>query len=385
MTIPGFTSTGSKRPDALYGSESEGPRRFARAEGCRVWDDEGREYLDLVMGLGAVALGYGHPDVNAAAERAIRSGVVGPLPHVLEQELAEHLVVHIPGAESVRFLKTGAEAVAAAVRIARTYTGRERVITCGYHGWLDWCQDSAGVPRSVAALRRDVPFNDLDALRFAVDDLGPVAAIVIEPVVEEEPDRDWLRLARDGASKSGAVLIFDEIKTAFRIANGGAAERYGVVPDITVVGKALGNGFPIAAVCGSKDVMDAVNRTWISSTLATEHVSLGAALAVLKVYESHDVIGVIRDRGETLKTGLMGIAENLGEQRATARGIPEMCFLDFADVEMSAAFAAQAADRGVIFKRNAYNFVSFAHTEEILRDILTRLEDAAEEVKRTCL
>jgi len=384
MTIPGFTSTGSKRPEALYGSAYGVPRRCVRTEGCRVWDDEGREYLDLIMGLGAVALGYGHPDVAAAAERAMRSGVVGPLPHVLEQEVAEHLGAVVPGAESIRFLKTGAEAVAAAVRIARTYTGRERVITCGYHGWLDWCQDSKGVPHSLVELRREVPFNDLDALQHAVDEFGPVAAVVIEPVVEGEPDREWLVLARDVASRSGAVLIFDEIKTAFRIAVGGAAERYGVVPDITVVGKALGNGFPIAAVCGSRDVMDAVNRTWISSTLATEHVSLGAALAVLNVYESQDVIGFIRSCGESLLSGLMGIAEHIGGLRVAARGIPEMCFLDFADSEMSADFAAQAASRGVIFKRNAYNFVSLAHTEEVVRDIMTRLEDAAEEVRRTC-
>ena len=384
MTIPGFTSTGSKRPDALYGSELEGPRRFVRAEGCRVWDEHGREYLDLVMGLGAVALGYGYPDVTAAAERAVRSGVVGPLPHVLEHELAERLAAVIPGAESVRFLKTGAEAVAAAVRIARTHTGRERVITCGYHGWLDWCQDSPGIPRSSAELRKEVPFNESDALRYAVDYLGPVAAIVIEPLVEEEPKYEWLQLARDLTRKSGAVLIFDEIKTAFRIAVGGAAERYGVVPDISVVGKALGNGFPIAAVCGSKGVMDAVNRTWISSTLATEHVSLGAALAVLKVYENHDVIGFLRTRGELLKTGLSVLENSLGRERAVAKGIPQMCYLDFADAELSAAFAAQAAKRGVIFKRNAYNFVSFAHTDEIVRDIVERLEETAEEVKRTC-
>jgi glutamate-1-semialdehyde 2,1-aminomutase len=384
VTIPGFTSTGSKRPDALYGSESDCPRRFVRAEGCRVWDEEGREYLDLVMGLGSVALGYGFPDVTAAAERAVRSGVVGPLPHVVEQELAEHLAAVIPGAESVRFLKTGAEAVAAAVRIARTHTGRERVINCGYHGWLDWCQDSPGIPQSITELRREVPFGDLDAIRIAVDDSGPVAAIVIEPVIENEPEIEWLQLARELASKSGAVLIFDEIKTAFRIAAGGAAERYGVVPDMAVVGKGLGNGFPIAAVCGSEDVMDAVNRTWISSTLATEHVSLTAALAVLKVYENADVIGFLRARGESLMEGLNSIAKSLGHDRAVAKGIPQMCYLDFAEAELSAVFAAQAAKRGVIFKRNAYNFVSFAHTDEIVRDIVARLEDTADEVKRTC-
>ena len=384
MTIPGFTSTGSKRPDALYGNEAGGPRRFVRAEGCRVWDEEGREYFDLVMGLGAVALGYGHPDVNAAAERAIRSGVVGPLPHVLELELAERLAATIPGAEWVRFLKTGAEAVAAAVRIARTATGRERVITCGYHGWLDWCQDGPGVPGAIAGLRREVPFNDKDALRNAVNDVGPVAAIVIEPVVDTEPDRAWLQLARDLTSKSGAILIFDEIKTAFRIAIGGAAERYRVRPDLIVLGKALGNGFPIAAVCGSREVVDAVHRTWISSTLATEHVSLAAALAVLKVYETQDVVGFLEARGATLKTALIEIAEQLGDARAVCRGIPEMCYLDFADVELSAKFAAHAAGKGVIFKRNAYNFVSLSHSEDVLRDVLNRLEGATAEVLRTC-
>jgi glutamate-1-semialdehyde 2,1-aminomutase len=349
-----------------------------------VWDEEGREYFDLVMALGAVALGYGHPQVNAAAERAIGMGVVGPLPHVLEQEVAERLVAVIPGAEAVLFLKTGAEAVAAAVRIARTYTGRECVVTCGYHGWLDWCQDEAGVPKAHAKLRREVPFNDIEKLQQTFERFGPVAAIVIEPVVEKEPDKEWLLAAKTAAQRSGAVLVFDEIKTAFRIAVGGASERYGVVPDMSVLGKALGNGFPIAAVCGSKDVMEAVRHTWISSTLATEHMSLGAALAVLDVYEINDVVGAIRSHGQRLLTGLERIAERFGRLRALARGIPEMCFLDFADPKTSATFASQAALREVIFKRNAYNFVSFAHTDGIMSEIVTRLEETAAEVDQTC-
>ncbi len=384
MTIPGFTSTGSKRPDAMFGGTTGNPRRCARTEGCRVWDEEGREYLDLVMGLGAVALGYAHPDVNAAAERGMRAGVVGPLPHVLEQEVAERLATVIPSAESVRFLKTGAEAVAAAVRIARTYTNREHVITCGYHGWLDWCQDAVGVPRELAKLRREVPFNDAAALEQAAGEFAPIAAIVIEPVHEGAPDLGWISLAREVATRTGAVLIFDEIKTAFRIAVGGAAERYGIVPDIAVLGKALGNGFPISAVCGSKDAMDAVNRTWISSTLATEHVSLGAALAVLDVFDRDDVITVIQSGGQRLLDGLERIAGRFGDHGVDARGMAEMCFLNFANSDLSATFASLAAVRGVIFKRNAYNFVSLAHTDGVMSDILTRLEEVAEEVIQTC-
>ncbi len=171
--VPGFTSTGSKRPDALFGSGGEGPpvpERMARAAGCRVWDANGREYVDYIMALGAVALGYGHPAVNRAACDAVANGVVGPLAPVLEESLAEALCDAIPWIEGVRFLKSGAEAVAAAVRLGRVATGRDRVLGCGYHGWLDWSQGGAGegVPSSIRALYGELPFNDVDGTRAAI-------------------------------------------------------------------------------------------------------------------------------------------------------------------------------------------------------------------------
>src|SRR5467141_4456144 len=145
----------------MFGS----PALITRASGCRVWDSGGREYLDYVMALGAVALGYGHPAVNRAAEQAIAAGVVGPLPPVQEEELAEALAERIPALERVRFLKTGAEAVAAAVRLARLATGRERVLGCGYHGWLDWAQGGEGIPVTTRALYAEIPFNDAEGTR----------------------------------------------------------------------------------------------------------------------------------------------------------------------------------------------------------------------------
>ncbi|HUC40202.1 MAG TPA: aminotransferase class III-fold pyridoxal phosphate-dependent enzyme, partial [Gemmatimonadales bacterium] len=275
--VPGFTSTGSKRPDALFGT----PARMTRASGCRVWDEDGREYVDFVMALGAVALGYGHPAVNRAAEAAIAAGVVGPLPPVAEEELAEALGQRIPWLERVRFLKTGAEAVAAAVRLARVATGRDEVLGCGYHGWLDWCQGATeGVPPAVRGLFAELPFDDVAAGRELIRARAPrLAAVVIEPVVVTEPSREWLQMLRAETQRAGAILIFDEIKTAFRLAIGGAAERYGVRPDLAVVGKALANGFPLAAVGGRADLMAGATRTWISSTLATEGVALAAARA----------------------------------------------------------------------------------------------------------
>ncbi|OLB48197.1 MAG: hypothetical protein AUI08_11655 [Gemmatimonadetes bacterium 13_2_20CM_2_65_7] len=252
--VPGFTSTGSKRPDALFGPTPEAgfdpPAQMTRASGCRVWDQSGREYVDYIMALGAVALGYGHPAVNRAATAAINAGVVGPLPPVSEQELADALAARIPWLERVRFLKTGAEAVAAAVRLARVATGREEVLGCGYHGWLDWCQGATdGVPAGIRALFAELPFNDVATSRQMIRDRGRahrLAAVVIEPVVVVEPTREWLEMLRAETTRAGAVLIFDEIKTAFRLAIGGAVERYGVrpAPDLVVLGKALANGFP---------------------------------------------------------------------------------------------------------------------------------------------
>ena len=368
--VPGFTSTGSKRPDALFGTGDDPalPTRMVRAAGARVWDVEGREYLDYVMALGAVALGYGHPVVNRAASDAIAAGVVGPLPPVQEETLAEALARRLPWMERIRFLKTGAEAVAAAVRIARVATGREEVLGCGYHGWLDWCQGRVeGVPQATRAVFAELPFNDperaREMIRFRRDRL---AAVVVEPVVVSEPTREWLEILRAETQEAGAVLVFDEIKTAFRLAVGGATERYGVVPDLMVIGKALANGFPLAAVGGRADVMAGVNRTWISSTLATESVALAAALATLEVFEAEQVCAHLHRVGTDFLHGLHRLQHEHRHVLTGVGGVAEMCFLHFASEEVSRSVAAACARRGLLFKRSAYNFVSLAHgTAEI--------------------
>lgn len=375
--IPGFTSTGSKRPDALFGDSAAGtPSQLTRAAGCRVWDAGGREYLDYVMALGAVALGYGHPEVNRAAEAAIAAGVVGPLPPVIEEELAELLAARIPWLERVRFLKTGAEAVAAAVRLARVATGRDDVLGCGYHGWLDWCQGATeGVPAAVRGLFAELPFNDVRVGREMIQArAGRLAAVVVEPVIVAEPGRDWLQMLRKETVRAGAVLIFDEIKTAFRLALGGAAERYGVRPDLVVIGKALANGFPLAAVGGRADLMAAAARTWISSTLATESVALAAARATLEVFVARDVCGHLHRVGTRLLHGLHELQHRHAAVVTGVAGIAEMCFLHYATEELSHRAAAAAAAQGLLFKRTAYNFVSLAHDERAIDRTLEMLD-----------
>ncbi len=377
--VPGFTSTGSKRPDALFGT----PARMTRAAGCRVWDEDGREYVDFVMALGAVALGYGHPDVNAAASAAIAAGVVGPLPPVAEEELAEALGEQIPWLERVRFLKTGAEAVAAAVRLARVATGRDEVLGCGYHGWLDWCQGAAeGVPVAVRNLFAELPFNDVVAGREMIRARAPrLAAVVVEPVIVSEPGREWLQMLRVETERAGAILILDEIKTAFRLAIGGAVARYDLkpAPDLVVLGKALANGFPLAAVGGQADLMNAASRTWISSTLATEGVALAAARATLEVFVRDDVCDHLHRIGTRLLHGLHEVQRAHASVVTGVAGIAEMCFLHYATEDLSRAVALAAAQRGLLFKRTAYNFVSLAHDEgtvdralEMLHETLVR-------------
>src|SRR5262249_47509295 len=184
---------------------------------------DGNEYLDCTMALGAVALGYAEPNVTRAVVDAIAAGGVSALSSYREVDVAERLCGVIPCADKVQFLKTGAEAMAAAVRIARTYTSREVVIGCGYFGWLDWSADEApGVPDGTRQAFRRVPFNDVPALEAAVTAAGnQLAAIVIEPVIEKLPESAWINRARELATASGAVLIFDEIKTGFRLKTGG--------------------------------------------------------------------------------------------------------------------------------------------------------------------
>jgi glutamate-1-semialdehyde 2,1-aminomutase len=382
--VAGFTSTGSKNPEILFGALGPDlPARMVRSSGCRVWDENDREYIDYIMGLGSVALGYGYSEVTRAAVEAIEDGVVGPLAPVLEEDLAAQISGLIPWVEQVRFLKTGAEAMAAAVRLARVATGRERILGCGYHGWLDWNQPAQGVPRSTRDLYGELPFNDAGVTRKLIRAAGDgLAAVAFEPVIHREPDQEWLAVLREETERVGALLIVDEIKTVCRIAVGGACERYGTRPDLVVMGKALANGFPLAAVGGRAQVMAGVTRTWISSTLATEFVSLAAARATLDVMVARQVPQHLGRVGARLRDGLVRLQQAHPELVTGVGGIPEMCFLQYADETVSRAVTAACARSGLLFKRSAYNFVSLAHDEPLIDRTLELLAQALSTVAK---
>ena len=381
--VAGDTSTGSKRPAALFGDAPGGwPLRMVSSSGCRFRGDDGREYLDCVMALGAVALGYGHPAVREAVLDAVDRGGIGPVPPVEEEALAEDLQRAMPHLEQVRFLKTGAEAVAAAIRLARAWTGRDRVLGAGYFGWLDWCSTGAGVPEPVQRLYATIPFNDEEGTRAAIRAAGDeLACVVTEPVIEAEPSPEWLSVLREETRRVGAILIFDEIKTALRVAPGGAAARWGGEPDLVVLGKAIANGFPLSAVGGREAIMRGVNQTWISSTNATEFVSLAAARATLQAAASAGLSDHLHAVGSRLHAGLARAAAAHPTIITSVGGIPEMCYLRFATEQLSSRVAIACARGGLLFKRSAYNFVSLAHQEADVDAALVLLGQALEEVR----
>lgn len=370
--LPNGASTGSKRVEALYGdAEAIGPTHFTQAIGCRVTDVDGNEYLDCTMALGSVALGYAEPNVTRAVVDAIAAGHVSALSSVREVDVAERLCGIIPCADRVQFLKTGAEAIAAAVRLARTYTARDVVVGSGYFGWLDWSADqTAGVPEATKQLFRRVAFDDVAALEAAVGDAGSqLAAIVIEPVVERLPSKEWITRARELATSSGAVLIFDEIKTGFRLRTGGYQQYADVVPDLAAFGKAMANGYPLSAVVGDRDIMDAAKRTWISSTLASEAASLAAATAVLAWHDAADICESLWAIGADIRRAVGSAIEASGVAGVTVDGIDPMWMLRFDRPQRERRFLELAAAHGVLFKRGAYNYSALAHDEEAIAAI----------------
>ena len=369
--LPTGASTGSKRVDVLYGGAGEDlPSHFAAASGALITDVHGFQYLDCTMALGAVALGYAEPRVTQAVVNAVAQGNVAALSNHREVELAERLCTIIPCAERVQFLKTGAEATAAAVRLARAYTAREQVIACGYFGWHDWCSDASGVPASVRKTVSWIPFDELGALELAVSAAGSsLAAIVLEPVVEQTPSPAWLARARALCDANGAVLIFDEIKTGFRVAPGGYQEVCGVTPDLATFGKAMANGFPLAVVVGREALMNCARDSWISSTLASESSALAAALAVLDWHDEADICATLAETGREMRASVDRAIVASGIEGVETLGIDPMWLMRWTDPARENRFVAHAMRSGVLFKRGAYNFAAVAHDEAALLDI----------------
>jgi glutamate-1-semialdehyde 2,1-aminomutase/spore coat polysaccharide biosynthesis protein SpsF len=314
-TVPLATQTFSKSAFSLVKGAS--PLFLERGDGCRVWDVDGNEYVDHVLGLLPIVLGYRDPDVDGAIRAQLERGIVFSLATELEAELAERLRELIPCAEMTRFGKNGSDATSAAIRLARAHTGRDRVACAGYHGWHDWyigaTARSLGVPRAVRELTSTFPFNDADALaRLLQAHPDGYAAVMLEPAALAEPAPGFLEGVRELCHRHGVVLIFDEIVTGFRIDLGGAQKRYGVIPDLACFGKAMGNGMPISAVLGRAAIMRRMEDIFFSGTFGGEALSLAASLATLAKLERQDAVAHMRAHGAALKAGVGRILRERG-------------------------------------------------------------------------
>ena len=381
QVIPWATQTNAKRRRDEAADYM--PAFLRRGEGCRVWDVDGQEYIDYVSSLGPIILGHGYPAVQEAVLRQLRDGVLLSMAHPLEVDLAEQLRDIVPCAERVRFLKTGAEANLAAVRLARAVTGRDLLVITGYHGWSDpFMPTKKGVPEAVRRLTIRCPFGDAEAVDRAFAEYPDHIAAVLTPPSEwgEGDPRPYLQMLREKTRQEGAVLIFDEVLTGFRLALGGGQEYFGVTPDLAVFGKAVANGFPIAVVAGSASIMDeGLNRTYITSTHAGEILSLAAALATVSVMQTESVHAHIWEQGGKLMGGMNRALERRRVPGVSV-GLPPHFSTHFrtGDAEKDAALGARLSRE--LFRRGLFTpgrwVLSYSHGDEDIALTLSAFDES---------
>ena len=359
QVIPGGTQTISKRADQFV--QGVAPVFIVRGSGSHVWDVDGYEYIDYMMALGPIVLGYDAPPVMDAIRAQLAHGIQFSLSHPLEVELAELIRDVVPCAEMVRFGKNGSDVTTGAIRLARAFTGRNLIAACGYHGWHDWYIGTtprhAGVPHAVRELTKRFVYNDADGLeRLLASSPDQFAAVILEPIHDEEPAPDFLRRVADLTRAHGALLVFDEVKTGFRFGLAGAQGYYGITPDLACFGKAIANGMPLSVLAGRREIMSRLTDVFFSFTAGGETLSLAAALATIRALRDTDALETIWQLGDALKTGYNRLAGEAGLGDVTAcRGLPPMTVTRFNATPagdgtlLRSLFQQEMLDRGVLF------------------------------------
>jgi glutamate-1-semialdehyde 2,1-aminomutase len=393
--IPGGNQLLSKRAEMFL--PEQWPAYYSKAKGCEVWDLDGRKYTDMsIMGVGSCILGYADADVNTAVKKAVDNGSMSTLNAPEEVELAELLCKIHPWAHMVRYGRGGGEAMAIAERIARAHTGKDIIAFCGYHGWHDWYlatnlarKDAlkehllagllpAGVPKGLSGTIVPFHYNKIEELEAIVRKEGKnLAAIIMEPTHGVEPEDNFLQKIRHIADETGAVLIFDEITVGWKLIYGGAHLLYGVNPDIAVFSKAMSNGYPMAAIIGTRKVMEAAQSSFISSTYWTERIGPVAALATLKKMKQINAVKRIEKTGSAVRVGWKALAAKHGLSITLDGVIPISGFTFQNGAESQALktlFVQEMLDRGFL-ATNKF-FASCAHTDAHIKKYLLAVDEA---------
>jgi glutamate-1-semialdehyde aminotransferase len=393
LRIPGGTQLLSKRPEMFL--PDQWPSYYSRARGVDVWDLDGNKYVDMgYNGIGACILGAADPDVDGAVKSVIDRGSMSTLNAPEEVELAELLCTIHPWADMVRYARTGGEAMAMAVRIARAKTRRDRVAFCGYHGWHDWylsanlADDSAldghllpglepaGVPRGLLGTALPFRYNHIEELHAIVSKYrNELAAIVMEPIRDHEPKPGFLEEVRGIANEIKAILIFDEITAGFRLKTGGVHLLYGIEPDIAVFAKAMSNGYPMAAIIGRVEVMQSAQETFISSTYWTDGIGPVAAIATISKHERCNVPNHLIRMGTLVQEGWRTAAGKVG-LGLEVKGIAPLGHFSFVGEhkrEAHTLFTQLMLERGFLAPSAFY--ATFAHQDEHIENYNDAVDD----------
>ncbi len=366
------------------------PKYIQRGKGSHVWDVDGNEYIDFNSAIGPISLGYAYPTVDYAIQKQLQDGITFSLMHPLEVELSELIQQVIPNAEAVKIAKTGADVCSAAIRVARAFTGREKVFCCGYHGWHDWyigiTSRNAGIPEAIQNMTYTFEYNDIEAIKKALDE--SVAALILEPFIFEVPKPGFLQELAEVCKANGTLLIFDEMWTGFRIALGGAQEYFNVKADLAVYSKACANGMPIALLTGRADVMQLFNSEVFSyTTFGGEALSLAACIATINELRDKNVPKYLDEKGALLKDGYNQIAIETGMDIYT-RCIGYNCrsmvtFMPEAGngLEVKTLMQQEMIKRGVLWA--GFHNMCFSHSDEDIaytlsayRDIMPLMKEA---------
>ncbi len=371
-TIPLASQTFSK--SAMNFPRGATPLFFEKGQGAYVWDYDGNQYIDYMSALMPIILGYRDSDVDEAIKNQLESGIIFSLPSNLEVKLSEKLIELIPSAEMVRFGKNGSDVTSAAIRLARAYTGRDRVTACGYHGWHDWYIGSTsrnlGVPKVVQDLSSTFIFNDSDSLESLLkSDPNGYAAVILEPAGTYEPEKGFLERVRELCNQYGVILIFDEIVTGFRVDMGGAQRKYGVTPDLATFGKAMANGMPISTIVGKRKIMKLMDDIFFSGTFGGETLSLAAALATITKLEKINAPEIFERTGRTIRDAVQSIITDfelddilsLAGEDWWPRIVVE-AYGKNSQIEMTTLLRQELIEQG-IFMGGGFN-LSIAHNDE---------------------
>lgn len=387
--VPAYTQTLAKGPAQYVNGVA--PKYVKRGKGSHVWDVDGNEYVDFQMGIGPLSLGYAYEPVDRAIRAQLEDGITFSQMHPLEVEVAELVRDVVPGAESVRYSKTGCDATTAAVRLARAFTGRNKVLCCGYHGWHDWyigvTDRNKGIPQAAQDLTYTFNYNDIQGVIDSLDD--DTACVILEPIVFEAPKDDFLKKLRDVCTKNGTLLIFDEMWTGFRLALGGAQEYFDVRADLACFSKAVANGMPISMLTGRRDVMQLLDKdVFFFTTFGGEALSLAAAKATITELRDKKVPAQLAAQGKKLREGYNAIAKELGMPYTACSGFDCRTIVTFASpvavgaptgfiaaspLEMKSLVQQELIKRGVLW--GGFHNMSFSHSDADVAHTLAAYEE----------